>query len=364
MRALAVFPARRESRVIDHPEPRISGPTEVRLRMLEVGVCGTDREIAAFEYGTPPPGSDYLIIGHESLAEVVETGADASRVRQGDLAVVMVRRPCPHPNCLACRSARQDFCYTGDYVERGIKGIHGFMTEFIADDECFLTPVPSALRDVAVLAEPLTIAEKAIAQIWQVQRRLPWAGAGVRHKAVVLGAGPVGLLGAMALAGQGFETWVYSREAAPSPGSRVSDAIGAHYISSADHTIEQLAKEIGDIEVVYEATGASRLAFAVLEVLAPNAVFVFTGVPGRRAPVQVDTDLIMRRLVLNNQVVFGTVNAGRESYEAAVRDLGIFLERWPDALRSLITARIPLERAGEALSTPRGGIKTVVSFGR
>jgi threonine dehydrogenase-like Zn-dependent dehydrogenase len=190
----------------------------------------------------------------------------------------------------------------------------------------------------------------------------PGGDPGYCHKAVVLGAGPVGLLGAMVLTAQGFETYVYSREKPPSYGSRICDAIGAEYISSADHTIEELAADAGNIDVVYEATGASRLAFDVMRVIGTNGVFVFTGVPGRKAPVEVDTGLIMRRLVLDNQVVFGAVNAGRESFEAAIRDLEIFRKKWPDALPSLITGRFPLDQAADLLTGSRGGIKNVVAI--
>src|SRR6266404_2497328 len=182
MQAVAVFPADRCFDVIDHPEPSLASPTEVKLRMHEVGICGTDKEIVAFEYGTPPDGSPYLIIGHESLGEVIETGKAVTRVKPGDLAVPTVRRPCNVPTCIACRAGRQDFCYTGQFTERGIKQRHGFMTEFVIEEEQYLNPVPSALRDVAVLVEPLTIAEKAVTQLWQVQQRLPWANQ--KHRAL------------------------------------------------------------------------------------------------------------------------------------------------------------------------------------
>ena len=181
------------------------------MRVLDVGVCGTDREIISFQYGTPPEGSDYLIIGHESLSEVVETGPQVSKVKAGDLVIMTVRRPCQHPDCVACREGRQDFCYTGDYTERGIKQRHGYMTELVVEEERYLNPVPRELRDVAVLVEPLTIAEKSLEQLSTVQRRLPWDRP--RHCAVVLGAGPVGILGAMALQVEGFEVSVYSRSA-------------------------------------------------------------------------------------------------------------------------------------------------------
>ncbi len=370
MKAIAVFPEQRQINLIDHPEPDLGSPTDVKLRMLEVGICGTDREICTFEYGTPPDGSDYLVIGHESLGEVVEVGPRVSRVKVGDLVVPLVRRPCPHQDCLACRSDRQDFCYTGDFTERGIKQRHGFMTELVVDDEKYMNVVPPHLRDVAVLVEPLTIAEKALTQIFQVQQRLPWirpAELGKRdgrgHRAVVLGAGPVGLLGAMALRAADFDTFVYSRESPPSPKADLAQAIGAHYVSAATHSIEELAEEVGNIDVVYEATGASKVSFAMMEVLGTNAIFVFTGVPGRKAPIELDTDRIMRNLVLKNQVVFGTVNANREAFEAAIRDLGIFLERWPQAPGKLITGRFPMTGYRDLLLAGAGGIKNVIRVG-
>jgi threonine dehydrogenase-like Zn-dependent dehydrogenase len=369
MKAIAVIPKRQEVELVNHETPKLPSPTAVKLRMLEAGVCGTDREICAFQYGTPPDGSDYLVIGHESLGEVVEVGSEVSRVKVGDLVVPMVRRPCFHDTCLACRSDRQDFCYTGDFTERGIKMQHGFMTEFVVDDQKYMNVVPPALRDVAILVEPLTIAEKAIKQIWQVQQRLPWAcpietkaGRGHCHKAVVLGAGPVGLLGAMALAVGGFNVYVYSREVAPNPKSDLVESIGATYVSAQETSIDQLAETVGNIDVVYEATGASNVSFEMLKVIGSNAIFVFTGVPGRKKPIEVDTDLIMRDLVLKNQVVFGTVNAGRETFEDAIRDLGAFMDRWPKTTRSLITGRNPISAYRDLLlGTPRG-IKEVISL--
>ncbi len=369
MKAVAVFPATRQVRLIDHAAPRLGSPTEVRLQMLDVGVCGTDREIAAFEYGTPPAGSDHLVIGHESLGEVVEVGAGVTKVKTGDLVVTMVRRPCNHSECVACSAGRQDFCFTGDYSERGIKNLHGFMTEMVVDDERYMHVVPRALRDVGILVEPLTIAEKALIQVDQVQQRLPWAcgiDAGkprrACHRAVVLGAGPVGLLGAMALITAGFETFVYAREPLPNPKSQLCEAIGARYFASGDTPLEQLAERVGNVDLVYEATGASSVAFQMLRYLGTNGIYVFTGVPGRKAPIEVDTDTIMRNLVLKNQVVFGTVNAGHEAFETAVRDLTAFVEQWPAAVRALITSRQPAEAFRDLLVGPSRGIKNVLTF--
>ncbi|HEX8127944.1 MAG TPA: glucose 1-dehydrogenase [Pyrinomonadaceae bacterium] len=381
MKAVAVFPEAKEIKIIEHEEPRLSSPTEVKLRVLEVGICGTDKEICAFEYGTPPKSSPYLLLGHESLSEVVETGAGVEHLKRGDLVVASVRRPCPHESCVACRMGRQDFCFTGDFTERGIKEQHGYLTEFVVDDERYMNVVPAHLREVGVLVEPLTIAEKALTQLWQVQQRLPWecptpasaresapaAGRGNAgghrvdcHRALVLGAGPVGLLGAMALSVAGFETHVYSREPATSDRARLVESFGGKYISAETHAVEALAEQIGGIDLVYEAVGASGLAFEVMKYLDTNGVFVFTGVPGRKSPVAVDTDLLMRNLVLRNQVVFGTVNAGRDAFEAAIRDLEIFNTRWPQVVKSLITARVPIEEHRDLLLGKVGGIKNVI----
>ena len=367
MKAVAVFPKYREITLIDQEEPRITRPGEVKLRMLEVGICGTDKEICAFEYGTPPPGADYLIIGHESLGTVVEVGAAVDGIKAGDLVVTMVRRPCPHPECLPCRHGNQDFCFTGDYTELGIKEQHGFMAEYVVDDARYMCVVPAELRDIAVLVEPLTIAAKALIQTRTILQRFPWFDpmrlpdpSDRTYHALVLGAGAVGLLGAMALRNFGFETYVYDRAIAPNPKSQLVESFGAHYVS--EESIQQFAHLVGDVELVYEATGASQLAFQAMRVLAPNSIFIFTGVPALKAPSSVDSDLIMRNLVLNNQIILGTVNAGRDGFEAAIRALTVMAQRWPTALGALITRRYPLDAYRDLLLGQPDGIKNVLAF--
>ncbi len=370
MQALAVFPERKSIEVIETPTPKLELPTEVELRVLDVGICGTDREIAEGHYGSPPNGEDFLVLGHESVCEVTAVGDQVEGVRVGDLVIPSVRRPCSQPDCSACREGRQDFCYTGDFTERGIKGLHGFMAERIIEEARFITTVPEELRDVAVLTEPLTVAEKALAQIRQVQQRLPWACSIDRNSttdqgctALVLGAGPIGLLGAMALSESGFQTFVYSREPNGGPRSKVAEGLGARYLSAEDVAVEDLDGLVRGIDIVFEATGASALAFRVLKELGTNGVFVFTGVPGRKHPVEIETGTIMRNLVLKNQVLFGTVNADAKAFDSAVGRLSRCVHKWPDVVRSLVSRCWSLENAPKLLTKYVPGIKHVVSVG-
>jgi threonine dehydrogenase-like Zn-dependent dehydrogenase len=358
MRAVAVFPGERRVALVSHPEPRVASAADVKIRMLEVGVCGTDRELCAFEFGSAPAGCEYFVLGHESLGEVVETGPDVRGLRRGDLVVGTVRFPCGKPGCGPCRAGRQDFCATGAYSERGIKDRHGFMTGFVVEEERNLHRLAPELRDVGVLVEPLTIAEKAVLELRAIESRMPWRRE--TRRAVVMGAGPVGLLGAMALVEAGYETWVYSRSRAPNPKAEIAEAIGAEYVSSAVETAERFAARLGVIDVVYEAAGAPQAAFDLMRHMGPNTVFILTGVPRPDERLEVDMHALAFNLVLHNQVVMGTVNAGPDAFAAAVRDLAAFAARWPKALRSLITGRFPLERYDDAIQA--GGIKNVIAL--
>lgn len=269
MKAIAVNPERRDVALIERDEPALETATSVLLRILEVGVCGTDREIADFEYGTPPAGSSELVLGHEALGEVVEVGADVSDLKAGDLVVPMVRRPCGDASCAPCRNERQDYCITGDYTERGIKEVDGFMAEYVVEDRRWLHPIAAELRDIGVLVEPLTIAQKALAQVWAVQQRLVWGdnpGTGEGLTAVVLGAGPVGLLGAMALRTAGFETFMYSRSPAPNDRAELSESIGVPYISSQEVSADQLRDAVS----AGTARGSSCAEVPAVRVRAPR----------------------------------------------------------------------------------------------
>ena len=361
LKALGVFPGERAVRLVERDPPRLASPTDVRLRVLDVGVCGTDREICRFEFGTPPAGADYLVLGHECLAEVVEVGAAVRGIAPGDLVVPAVRRPCPHDACAPCRTGRQDFCHTGDFVEHGIKGRHGFLAEEVVEDARYLYAVPRALRDVAVLVEPLTVAEKALAQVRHVQERL--GGERARRTAVVAGAGAVGILSAMTLAAAGFETTVWSREPESDPRAELAAVAGVGYVPAARESLPQLGRRLGNVDVLFEATGAPSVAFQALEALGHNGVLVLFGLPGARSALEVDAAAVVRTLVLRNQLVLGTINAGRDAFEAAIADLSVFETRWPGLLRRMITGRSDIEGHAALLDGPLRGIKNVIAVG-
>lgn len=357
LKAVAVFPGRQSVDLIDIAEPQIQTGLEVKLRILEVGICGTDREICRFVYGTPPSGMDYFILGHECLGQVVETGSAVKDLSAGDLVVCRVRLPCHHPGCAACQSGNQDFCSTGDHREHGIKGLHGFMTEYVIEQRRYLHPLPRSLRAVGVLVEPLTIAEKAMLVIRSIQSRLPWKQSNLT--ALVLGAGPVGLLGAMKLVSEGYKTYVYSLGSASGPSARIAEAIGAKFISADETPVEVAAAAIGSIDLVYEALGAAQVSLDILSRLAPNGVYAFTGVP-RDQELTVEPHRIITNLVARNQAVVGVVNAGAEAFALAVHDLSKFYAAWPDSVRGLITHRFPIEEFAKALQPHPNSIKKVL----
>lgn len=369
MQAVGVVPSERKVKKLDHAAPVLRHDDVVRVRCLEVGVCGTDREICTFVYGQPPEGADYLVLGHESLGEVVEVGPAVENIKVGDLVVPSVRRPCDEDGCRPCRAGLQDFCATGDFVERGIKARHGFMTEEYTEHEQFLFVASPRLREIAVLVEPLTIAEKGMAQVWLAQNRVPWAADGTVSrqrgrglKAVVLGAGPIGILGAMKMLSEGFETFVYSRSRKPNPKASLVESIGAKYISALDHSTDELAEMVGNIDLVYEAIGVSSVAYDVLRVLGTNGAYVFTGIPSMKPPIEVSADEIMRNVVLKNQMVIGTVNADAAAFQSALEDLEYFESRWPVAIRSVISGRYSIDDAEELLIGKAQGIKNVIKF--
>ena len=342
--------------VQDIPEPQ-AGVGEAVVRVLQAGLCGTDVEITAGLFGEAPPGCGYLVLGHENLG-CVETAPAGAALSPGDLVVATVRRPCPEESCLPCRSGQNDMCLTGRYRERGIQALHGFMSARYCEDPGNLVRVPPHLRGVGVLVEPMTVAQKGLEQAFRIQQRLSWRP----RQAVVLGAGPIGILAAAALRIRGLDVTVASREPQGSTRESLLREAGIAYASTATTTVEELPRRLGTIDIVFEATGATPLIAGAMSLLGPNGVCILAGVTevGHRVPV--DLGGWNRQMVLGNRLVFGVVNAGRRHFEAAVRDLEVAEERLPGWLRRLITRRLPAGDAARAVVREPGDIKTVLEF--
>jgi threonine dehydrogenase-like Zn-dependent dehydrogenase len=370
MKALAVFPQSRQIRMISVPEPRLDSPDLVLIHPLEVGICGTDRDIARFEIGTPPPGSDHLVIGHEMLGEVVEVGKDVTDFRKGDLVVPTVRRPCADSWCMPCRTEQSDMCLTGRFTERGIWSASGYMTELIVESAPFLTRIPVHLREVGVLLEPLSIIEKSLAAMAQMRNRIHGAqpggapsgrpGAGT---ALVLGAGPIGFLGALSLHSSGFRTYVASRNEPEDPKVRVLAQAGIGYFCTLCCSPREIAAAIGDPDLILEAAGSSDLCLDYMPVLGTNGLYIMTGTPGPCNLLTLDADQFMRQIICKNQVILGVVNANVGAFRSGVQRLARFCENYPEVMQSLVTARTPIEGFSHHLAQKqRGEIKVALTL--
>ncbi|MBA3884269.1 MAG: glucose 1-dehydrogenase [Acidobacteria bacterium] len=363
MKAIAVHPGRAGStHLAELAEPslnEIPGGRGVLARVLFVGVDATDREIAAGEYGAAPPGSDCLVLGHESLCRVDAVGPNVTGVAPGDHVVFTVRRP---GGSIYDLIGFQDMTTDDEYVERGISRHHGFLTERVVDHADYAIKVPPALGARGVLLEPTSIAEKAIRQAWRIQERL---GVWRPQRAVVLGAGPLGLLATMALRVRGLEVVTFARARLPDLNGELAQQVGARYVSAQDADLRAVAESTGNIDLIVEATGYSLLVFEAMERLGRNGVLVLTGIAGGDRRVDgVHGDHILQSVVLGNKVVVGSVNAARVDFEQGVSDLVMAEALWPGWLGRLLTHRVDgLARYDEMmrlLSGDEGAVKIYV----
>lgn len=354
MRAVAVTPGKGldSASVVELPAPTVGGGL-VLVRVLEVGLDATDREVAEGTYGAPPPGEEFLIPGHESLGRVVEVGRGVQGLGPGDLVVATVRRPDQCPNC---QRGQEDRCLYGSYTECGIRGRHGFLRELYTEEPRFLIQVPPALEGTAVLLEPLSIAEKAVAQAFRIQQRMFWEPA----RALVLGVGPLGVLAALALRLRGLAVAAYALEPPKSLPARLLGEARVEYLAASDHPLTSLPEVLGPLDLVLEMTGSSQVAFQAMGVLGVNGVLVLASVTGGQRRAEVPVDALNQRMVLGNRVVFGTVSSSREDFVQGLQDMEQMEARWPGLLPRLVTRRLPLERFAEALQDSQEGIKTVV----
>src|SRR6516162_10185341 len=359
MKAIAVMPGKPDTvHLRDVPKPQLNDVDNGRgvlVKVLRVGVDGTDKEINGAEYGAAPQGDDFLILGHESFGQVEAVEPKVTELKPGDYVVATVRRP----GSSIYQIGTNDMTTDDTYYERGINLRHGFLAEYYVDEADFVVKVPQGLKKVGVLLEPTTVVEKGIAQAYEIQRRLRvWRP----RKAAVMGAGTIGLLATLALRLRGLEVTTFGLTPKPYLNSDLIEALGARYQSTRELPIQEGAKKYGPFDLIFEATGASPVVFDSMQALGKNGVLVLSSVTGGdRKICEVPADMINLHFVLGNKVMVGTVNANREYFEMGVRDMAHAEAEYPGWLERLLTHPVKgLENYSELLdklTSAKGAIK-------
>jgi len=346
VRAMTVLPGQKGTAGLEQvpdPKPDDGG---LLVRGLAVGICGTDREIADGVYGTSPPGGERLIVGHEGLGEVLEAPA-GSGFAPGDLVVGIVRRPDPAP-CPACAAGEWDMCRSDGFGERGIVRLHGYGSERWRVEPDFAVPIAARLGELGVLLEPASVLAKAWDQVDRISQRAFFLGG----RALVTGAGPIGLMAFLLGAQRGYEMHVVDL-AVDGPKRELVEDLGGRY-----HAGDALDIDV-DVDVVIECTGLGSVGRSAALRLVSGGIMCLTGIMNLPPNLDTDATALNRHMVLNNQVLFGTVNAGRRHWEQAATALAAADPRW---LGRLITRRVPLTSWTEVLERHPDDIKVAVDL--
>jgi threonine dehydrogenase-like Zn-dependent dehydrogenase len=367
LKAIAIVPGTSGSHLVERPEPSVTAPDEIKIRIIRVGICGTDREEVSGGRAQAPDGQNELVIGHEMFGQVVSVGASVTRVKTGDYAVFTVRRGCG--DCPSCLMNRADMCQTGKYRERGIRGLDGYQTEYAVDKEQYIVRVPAELEPVGVLMEPLSVVEKAIDEALGVQTvRCPDAATTPDwlhgRRCLVAGLGPVGLLAAMVLRLRGGDVYGLDVVDANTVRPKWLGGIGGRYIDGREVPADQVEKKIGSMDFILDASGIAALEFNLLDALALNGIYALTGIPGGDRPLRIPGAELIRQLVLQNQVMLGSVNAARGHFQMAADDLAQSHLRWGGQIAALITHRYSMDQfAGLMDHHQSDAIKEVIEWG-
>ena len=346
MRALTVIPGQAGSARLDDVDEPSETSGDVLVEALLLGVCGTDLEIVRGEYGWPPPGRERLVLGHESLGRVISAPSSSGLVA-GDHVVGLVRRPDPEP-CLNCAVGEWDMCRNGKYTERGIKQRDGYGSERWRVESAFAVKVDAALGDLGVLLEPCSVVAKAWEEVERIGARARWQPRTV----LVTGAGPIGVLAALLGAQRGLDVHVLDR-ITDGPKPRLVAALGATYHTGAVHGAGPPP------DVIIEATGVPRLVWDAMDWVAPDGIVCLTGVSSGAHTLDVDVGGLNRTMVLENNVVVGSVNANRRHYQAAADALARAERGW---LEQLITRRVAVADWQAALERRDDDVKVAITF--
>lgn len=360
--------------IFELPRPEIKQPDEVLVRVKEAGVDGTDFNMVRHNLQDIAEGRNEIVMGHEMVGVVEAVGSAVKSLAPGDTVVMTVRRGCRI--CQPCQHNQSDMCMTGLYTERGIHKRDGFFTEFVVDQEQYVIKVADDLAKLAVFTEPLSIAEKGIEQIRVIQSRLPWACEHPDHTfvspdwgkcktALVVGAGPLGLLATALLRLAEVYTYAADIVSEDSPKAHLVKHMGANYIDARSQTpkemVELCCSPTGNLDIIFEASGAAATAIELINYMSRSSIYVMTGIPREELVMRVDAAQLVRQMVRYNQVVVGSVNSNRSHFEMALKDIPVINSRFGGMLEEMITHRFHLEDYERifTLSDPKH-IKTVI----
>jgi threonine dehydrogenase-like Zn-dependent dehydrogenase len=377
MLAIAMYKEKPGPHTYDLPRPEITKPDEILIKVKQAGVDGTDFNMVKHNLQDPAKGQDRIIMGHEMVGVVEIIGDSVKTLAVGDTVVLTVRRGCGI--CQPCLHNQSDMCMTGLYTERGIHKKDGFFTEYLVDEEQYAIKVPADLAELAVFTEPLSIAEKGVEQIRLIQSRMPWACEHQNHSfdtsdwgkcktALVVGAGPLGILATAILRLADVYTYVVDIVPDDNPKVHMVRHMGANYIDGKNKTPKQLVEfcctPSGNLDIVFEASGAAVTAVELINYMSRSSIYVMTGIPRQEIVTEFDAAQLVRQIVRNNQVVVGSVNSNRSHFEMALKDIPQIEKRFGGMLKEMITHRFGLKDYEQifAQSDPKH-IKTVIDIG-
>lgn len=338
MKSIAVTPGQPNSvHLREIPRPSIEEVADgkgVLVRVLKVGVDATDREINEALYGNAPPGYDYLVLGHESFGTVVEVGSQVRGLKPGDYVTATVRRP---GQSIYDQIGTYDMTSEETYYERGINLLHGFLAEYFVDSAEYIVRMPSGLKHLHVLAEPMSCAAKAVQQAYEVQRRMKVWDPKVAY---VMGAGQIGLLTTLILKLRGLDVFTLARSEPPTHNAEIVAGMEATYVSTSQTSLDELVSQVGKADLIIDATGSSAMAFSAMQALGHNGVLVWTSITGGNHSAEIPSDRINIDWVLGNKLLLGSVNANREHFESGIKDLAMGEVMFPQVIEKILTSPV------------------------
>jgi threonine dehydrogenase-like Zn-dependent dehydrogenase len=376
MLAIGLIKGEAGVKLLKIPKPQIKKPNEVLIRVKEVGIDGTDFNIISLNLQDIPARSKTIVLGHEMVGVVEDVGKEVKNLKAGDIVVATVRRGCGL--CHPCLHNQSDMCMTGLYTERGIHKKDGFLTEYVVDEDQYIVKVPSSIASLAVLVEPLSIAEKGMEQIKIMQNRLPWSCPHPQHDftsaewggcktALVVGAGPLGLMATALLKLAGVNTFTSDILPSDTVRPQLVKQMEAKYINAVDKTPDEVAQicneETKQLDIIFEAAGAAKEAVELINYMSRSSIYVMTGIPRKELTVKINAAQMVRRIVRYNQVIVGSVNSNRQHFEMAVNDIPKIDKGYRNIFRKMITHRYKMRDYMEALNGDmKDRIKTVIEI--